>query len=185
MEPVSYTHLDDFIAGLNAAAKQEKPDALVIGEVWEDASNKIAYSERRRYFGGGELDSVMNYPLRDAILAYLNGGTAEHFAETMETVSYTHLDVYKRQCFVCAEALERRAPHLLIRLSLPLLRLAAFLERTDAQRDDDDGRDADRDGHNRRLGHGHDAVRRFGERIREDFLLAEMCIRDRVLSVGI
>lgn len=64
---------DDFIAGLNAAAKQEKPDALVIGEVWEDASNKIAYSERRRYFGGGELDSVMNYPLRDAILAYLNG----------------------------------------------------------------------------------------------------------------
>ena len=77
---------DDFIAGLNAAAKQEKPDALVIGEVWEDASNKIAYSERRRYFGGGELDSVMNYPLRDAILAYLNGGTAEHFAETMETL---------------------------------------------------------------------------------------------------
>lgn len=43
---------DDFIAGLNAAAKKEKPDALVIGEVWEDASNKIAYSERRRYFGG-------------------------------------------------------------------------------------------------------------------------------------
>ena len=77
---------DDFIAGLNAAAKKEKPDALVIGEVWEDASNKIAYSERRRYFGGGELDSVMNYPLRDAILAYLNGGTAEHFAETMETL---------------------------------------------------------------------------------------------------
>jgi len=28
----------------------------------------------------------MNYPLRDAILAYLNGGTAEHFAETMETL---------------------------------------------------------------------------------------------------
>ena len=77
---------DDFIAGLNAAAKKEKPDVLVIGEVWEDASNKIAYSERRRYFGGGELDSVMNYPLRDAILAYLNGGTAEHFAETMETL---------------------------------------------------------------------------------------------------
>ncbi len=78
---------DDFIAGLNTAAKQEKPDALVIGEVWEDASNKNRfYSERRRYFGGGELDSVMNYPLRDAILAYLNGGTAEHFAETMETL---------------------------------------------------------------------------------------------------
>lgn len=77
---------DSFIAGLNAAAKEEKSDALIIGEVWEDASNKIAYSERRRYFQGGELDSVMNYPLRDATLAFLNGGTAEHFAETMECI---------------------------------------------------------------------------------------------------
>ena len=77
---------DAFIRRLNAAAKQEKPDALIIGEVWEDASNKIAYSERRRYFQGSELDSVMNYPLRDAILAFLNGGTAEHFAETMECI---------------------------------------------------------------------------------------------------
>ena len=54
--------------------------------MWEDASNKIAYSERRRYFQGGELDSVMNYPLRDAILGFLNGGTAEHFAESMECI---------------------------------------------------------------------------------------------------
>nr|WP_297274110.1 glycoside hydrolase family 13 protein [uncultured Agathobaculum sp.] len=77
---------DAFIRRLNAAAKREKPDALVIGEVWEDASNKIAYSERRKYFQGGELDSVMNYPLRDAILAFLGGGTAEHFAETMECI---------------------------------------------------------------------------------------------------
>lgn len=86
---------DAFIARLNAAAKREKPDAIIIGEVWEDASNKIAYSERRKYFQGGELDSVMNYPLRDAILSYLNGGTAEHFAETMEVIreNYPH-DVF-------------------------------------------------------------------------------------------
>ena len=67
-------------------SRREKSDALIIGEVWEDASNKIAYSERRRYFQGGELDSVMNYPLRDAILGFLNGGTAEHFAESMECI---------------------------------------------------------------------------------------------------
>jgi glycosidase len=77
---------DSFIAKLNAAAKCEKPDAMIIGEVWEDASNKIAYSERRKYFQGGELDSVMNYPLREAILSFLNGGTAEHFTEQMETL---------------------------------------------------------------------------------------------------
>ena len=77
---------DAFIRHLTAAAKREKPDALVLGEVWEDASNKISYSERRTYFHGGELDSVMNYPLSDSILAFLGGGTAEHFAETMECI---------------------------------------------------------------------------------------------------
>mgnify|MGYP002604682298 CR=1 FL=1 len=62
---------DSFIQKLNAAARREKSDALIIGEVWEDASNKIAYSERRRYFQGGELDSVMNYPWQKAILRYV------------------------------------------------------------------------------------------------------------------
>lgn len=77
---------DFFLQKLRAAVKEETPDAIVIGEVWEDASNKIAYSERREYLQGYELDSVMNYPLRDAILSFLNGGTAEHFAETMECI---------------------------------------------------------------------------------------------------
>jgi len=86
---------DEFIKRVNAAAKSEKPDAIIIGEVWEDASNKISYSERRRYFQGGELDSVMNYPLRNAILSFLNGGTAEHFAETMECIK----ENYPREVF--------------------------------------------------------------------------------------
>lgn len=75
---------DEFIAKLNAAARREKPDALVVGEVWEDASNKISYSVRRRYFQGGELDSVMNYPLRDGVMSFLGGSPAEDFAEKME-----------------------------------------------------------------------------------------------------
>ncbi len=62
---------DEFIEKIRAAVKSSNPDALVLGEVWEDASNKIAYSKRRRYFQGSELDSVMNYPLKDAILNYI------------------------------------------------------------------------------------------------------------------
>ncbi|MBP3312554.1 MAG: glycoside hydrolase family 13 protein [Butyricicoccus sp.] len=77
---------DEFIAKLNQAARETKPDALVVGEVWEDASNKISYDVRRRYFQGGELDSVMNYPLRDGIMAFLSGSPAEDFAEKMETL---------------------------------------------------------------------------------------------------
>lgn len=77
---------DDFIDALHIAAKEEKGSALVLGEVWEDASNKSSYGERRRYLLGGQLDSVMNYPFRDAILNFLLGGGAENFAETVESI---------------------------------------------------------------------------------------------------
>ena len=64
---------DSFIRDIRAAALAERPDAVVIGEVWEDASNKYAYGELRHYFQGEELDGVMNYPLRRALIDYLTG----------------------------------------------------------------------------------------------------------------
>lgn len=74
---------DGFLDDLRAAAKAEKPDAAVIGEVWEDASNKTAYGKRRRYFQGRQLDSAMNYPFRSAILGYLTGA---HPSDMMEEI---------------------------------------------------------------------------------------------------
>ena len=64
---------DEFVLCLKRRIRELKPDALLIGEVWEDASNKIAYGVRRRYFVDGILDSAMNYPFRQAILDYLRG----------------------------------------------------------------------------------------------------------------
>lgn len=64
---------DEFIRLLRKRIRGIKPDALLIGEVWEDASNKIAYGQRRRYFTDGELDSVMNYPFRTAIINFMRG----------------------------------------------------------------------------------------------------------------
>ncbi|MEG0075987.1 MAG: glycoside hydrolase family 13 protein [Eubacterium sp.] len=64
---------DDFIVGLKEALVKEKSDAVLIGEVWEDASRKIAYSVMRQYFSGYELDAVMNYPFRDAFIAFIIG----------------------------------------------------------------------------------------------------------------
>ena len=75
---------DDFIAEIRQAMTEEKPDSFLLGEVWEDASNKIAYSQRRRYLLGDELGGVMNYPFRTAALAYLRGGDAADFREAME-----------------------------------------------------------------------------------------------------
>ena len=59
---------DFFVKELRSAVKEADPEAVIIGEVWEDASNKMAYDERREYFLGHELDSVMNYPLRNALI---------------------------------------------------------------------------------------------------------------------
>jgi 4-alpha-glucanotransferase len=62
-----------FLRLLRQRVKRENPEAALIGEVWEDASNKIAYEETRTYCAGDTLDSVMNYPLRDALLGFING----------------------------------------------------------------------------------------------------------------
>ena len=63
---------DSFIREVRERVKDCDPDGLLIGEVWEDASNKISYDERRRYFMGDELDGTMNYPLRTLLLDYIN-----------------------------------------------------------------------------------------------------------------
>lgn len=75
---------DEFIRRLHAAARAVKPEAVIIGEVWEDGSNKIAYGIRRRHLQGGYLDGLMNYPFRNAILSWLLGGDAGAFREAME-----------------------------------------------------------------------------------------------------
>lgn len=63
----------DFLRALRANVKAADPNAVVLGEVWEDASNKEAYGEVRSYCLGDTLDSVMNYPLRDGLIDFLNG----------------------------------------------------------------------------------------------------------------
>ncbi len=80
---------DDFLRILNKKLKSINPQGIIYGEVWEDASNKIAYGTRKRYFLGNELDSVMNYPLRDAIIEYIKYGNAELFTNTCRTL-YSH-----------------------------------------------------------------------------------------------
>lgn len=55
---------DEFLDNLRTCVKKYDEEKIVIGEVWEDASNKEAYGVKRRYLLGDQLDSVMNYPFR-------------------------------------------------------------------------------------------------------------------------
>lgn len=77
---------DDFLTDLCEAARQEKPDALLVGEVWEDASNKAAYGVRRHYLQGRQLGSVMNYPFRTGILQFIRQGDASALANAVDDI---------------------------------------------------------------------------------------------------
>ena len=62
---------DDFIKSIKARQVKTNGQSFLYGEVWEDASNKIAYGKRKKYYLGDELDGVMNYPLRYGIIEFL------------------------------------------------------------------------------------------------------------------
>lgn len=85
---------DKFIKKIREAIKGVNKDALLIGEVWEDASNKVAYGKRRKYFQGNELDSVMNYPLKKAILSFVLNGELKGLTQTIKE----QLDHYPKAC---------------------------------------------------------------------------------------
>ncbi len=73
-----------FLKIMRKEVKATNPDAILIGEVWEDASHKLSYGEHREYLLGEELDSVMNYPLRNAIIDYTCGHVdANNFAKRL------------------------------------------------------------------------------------------------------
>ena len=61
----------EFLTLLKKQLRALRPDALLLGEVWENASNKVSYGRHCRYFVDGQLDSVMNYPFRTAIIDFL------------------------------------------------------------------------------------------------------------------
>lgn len=77
---------DSFLDKLRKAVKAKNKKAIIIGEVWEDATNKISYNARRRYLLGDQLDSVMNYPFANAIIDFAVSGDAEELLETVMTI---------------------------------------------------------------------------------------------------
>ncbi len=83
---------DEFLELLRETARNSSGDMkpIIIGEVWENAADKIAYGKRRKYFRGKQLDSVMNYPLKNAIIEYILRGNAEFLANTMTELYATY-----------------------------------------------------------------------------------------------
>ncbi len=77
---------DSFLEKIRLAIKEENKEFYLLGEVWEDASNKISYGERRKFLLGSQLDSVMNYPFAGEIINFARGGNAENLNECICSV---------------------------------------------------------------------------------------------------
>ena len=88
---------DFFLEKLRKSVKSGDKEAIIIGEVWEDASDKISYSERKKYLQGKELDSVMNYPWKDAIINYLLSEKSEVLLRAIRLI----IDHYPKQTVDC------------------------------------------------------------------------------------
>ena len=74
---------DQFLDRIRVAVKADSSENFLLGEVWEDATNKISYNARRRFLRGKQLDSVMNYPFADAIISYLKGGNSRDLIDAV------------------------------------------------------------------------------------------------------
>ena len=88
--------LDEFRDAVKGASNG---DAVIIGEVWENAVDKIAYGKRRRYFADSQLDSVMNYPLRNAILDFCSYGDARALYDTLTEI-YASYPEHNANCLM-------------------------------------------------------------------------------------
>lgn len=75
-----------FLSSICKSIKGVNPNALIVGEVWEDASSKIAYDERKEYFLGNALDSVTNYPMKNAILNFIKYGDITNFVNVTNLI---------------------------------------------------------------------------------------------------
>ena len=77
---------DSFIEDIRTAIKAHGPDKFLLGEVWEDATTKVAYDQRRTYLMGKGLDAVMNYPFRTAALNFLRGADVKEVADSILSI---------------------------------------------------------------------------------------------------
>ena len=68
---------DAFIEKIRTAVKRVSPEKFLLGEVWEDATTKFGFDHRRTYLLGKGLDSVMNYPFKNAVLDFVKGKPAQ------------------------------------------------------------------------------------------------------------
>lgn len=79
---------DDFIEGIRKAVKRNKEDGFILGEVWKNPMRM-----NRSYIESGKaMDSVMNYPLADALIRYFKYEDKEKIKEVLRELRTEYPD---------------------------------------------------------------------------------------------
>ena len=74
---------DEFVKKIEMRVHKYDENNVVMGEVWEDASTKCSYSVRRKYFVENELNSVMNYPIKETVLDYIYSKDSKNLVSSL------------------------------------------------------------------------------------------------------
>lgn len=86
---------DEFTRKIEQKVHEFGKDKVVMGEVWEDASTKISYSKRRKYFANNELNSVMNYPIKETVLQYIFTKNSDNLVSTIRMIENNYPKVVR------------------------------------------------------------------------------------------
>ena len=87
---------DEFIVEIRKAMDKVKGDHILIGEVWEDATNKVSYDKNRKYFMNASLQSVMNYPFMENAIDFMKGKIS---AYDLSEFFYKQMENYPKEYF--------------------------------------------------------------------------------------
>lgn len=86
---------DEFVQKIEKKVHEFGGDNIVMGEVWEDAATKESYSNRREYFSKNELNSVMNYPVKETVLEYIFTGNPFALESTLRMLENNYPKVVR------------------------------------------------------------------------------------------
>ena len=87
---------DEFIVEIRNAMDKVNKDNILIGEVWEDATNKVSYEKNRKYFINASLKSVMNYPFMEAVVSFMKGNISSY---ELKELFYKQMENYPPEYF--------------------------------------------------------------------------------------
>ena len=86
---------NEFVNKISSKIKEFGKNKIIMGEVWEDAGTKIAYSNRRKYFTQNQLNSVMNYPIKESLLNYIKTGETYDLVSTIRMLQSNYPKVVR------------------------------------------------------------------------------------------